>query len=1519
VGRNWWNEVMDADLHEVQRAAVAPTARLVEFLRDLVRTGQPTIRDVDHYEHDRGMVRWLQDLRRPLVDIDVDVDARPGEVVFSVDPVVSEPAPVPPEPIARWIDQLQVDDSAGPCPELSPDMPDELWTDENAAFYDRWAAAWGLWAEVDRRVSERRSWFDALAAVGRRLEQQDDVFELVIGTGLLSWAAGGTTVRHPLLTTPVDVRADAATGRIDVVVSPDATTRIWDRQLLEGRAGFEPGRAEVVRTELRSAEAHPLADENKELLARWRELALARARPYDHTWEPAAATPAADLRFAPVLVLRRRDRTSLIDYFDQMLRALSGPDAVAPLGLAQLLLALEPEDRLAWLESEGGTSGATIGDDPLFPLPANPEQRQIVERLTGDNGVVVQGPPGTGKTHTIANLVSALLAKGQRVLVTSQKAQALRVLRQKLPPPIQKLCVSLTDLGRGGSDELDESVTALSDRYSSFSPVAHEERVRDLVSARDAARQQVAELREAVRALRESETYVHPPVAAGYEGTKARIAERLTGEAGSCDWVPVPFPEEAPFDPPLSIGEMVELRRLTASGSAERRARTHQVLPDTATLPTGVAVRELVETEVAAAESARAASSEVSTALSAVDREQLAALRELVQDVATVLHQLGLGGEPERWPAHWYVQALVDGFAGRDMSIWQGLGRLAGHARSARDALAGIGLREVTLPAFDASGPDSLAGQIEAGRALRTHLAAGNTVKRRLRPAVQKRAERLLDGAAVNGVPVSTVELLDVVLARMEADQTGRVLVERWAAAGVQVERSQTLEQGVSQLVDLASTLDGVLLAVGRRAQAESALASLRVLIPLRSPQDWLAFTRSLDAVQARHDAEQATADLEEQAARLGLDGSLPTAPPELAAMARALAARDVEGYDAALQRLVGAFAEQEDQRRGDDLAARLHAAHPVLVDLVARTAADDDWDERLATFPDAWAWGRARTFFDAQRQAGLEERLAAKLDDAVQRVGRTTADLAAERAWGECLTRMTAHQEQALRSYRANMASRGAGQGRWAGRYAAGAREAMVEARGAVPAWIMPLREVVETIPPDKGSFDVVIVDEASQAGIDALFLLWLAPRVIVVGDERQCAPSQVHWGELQPIFDRLDDYLADVPEYLRLAFTPKSDLFSLLSTRFGSVIRLREHFRCMPEIVGWSSRMFYRDAPLVPLRQFGADRLAPLAAVHVPAAFVEGSGTRFHNRVEAQAVVDRIKACIADPAYDGRTFGVVVLQGRGQVQLIDDLLQSQVSQVDREQRRLRVGGPPDFQGDERHVMFVSMVIADRHRAVTSREWQRRFNVAASRAQEQMWLFHSVTADLLSPKDLRRSLLSYVLDPPATLDLPAFTGLGWGSERRDPFDSVFEQRAYLALRDRGYSVIPQVEVNGRRIDLVVVGSQGRLAVECDGDRWHSSPEAQLADVDRQLELERAGWTFWRVRESEFYLDPDAALTPLLTLLDQRGIHPGDLTPTTPAAPPANAPWEPIELSTDDTPDPQDAADLDLDLRPVPS
>ena len=101
-----------------------------------------------------------------------------------------------------------------------------------------------------------------------------------------------------------------------------------------------------------------------------------------------------------------------------------------------------------------------------FPLPTSKEQKQIADFLITKHypAVVCEGPPGTGKTHTIANIVSAYLCLGKRVLVTSKGAPALAVLRDRLPPTLQELCVDVSMSESMGMRQLQQTVERLANR-----------------------------------------------------------------------------------------------------------------------------------------------------------------------------------------------------------------------------------------------------------------------------------------------------------------------------------------------------------------------------------------------------------------------------------------------------------------------------------------------------------------------------------------------------------------------------------------------------------------------------------------------------------------------------------------------------------------------------------------------------------------------------------------------------------------------------------------------------------------------------------------------------------------------------------------------------------------------------------------------------------------------------------------------------------------------------------------------
>src|SRR5260370_32768916 len=103
-----------------------------------------------------------------------------------------------------------------------------------------------------------------------------------------------------------------------------------------------------------------------------------------------------------------------------------------------------------------------------------------------------------------------------------------------------------------------------------------------------------------------------------------------------------------------------------------------------------------------------------------------------------------------------------------------------------------------------------------------------------------------------------------------------------------------------------------------------------------------------------------------------------------------------------------------------------------------------------------------------------------------------------------------------------------------------------------------------------------------------------------------------------------------------------------------------LREHFRCMPEIIQSPNALCYANngTPLDPLRAYPANRLKPLVVRHVPDGYRTGSSESALNEPEADAILAQIAACIADPRYEGRTMGVISLQGEAQARLIEHKL---------------------------------------------------------------------------------------------------------------------------------------------------------------------------------------------------------------------------------------------------------------------
>jgi len=252
--------------------------------------------------------------------------------------------------------------------------------------------------------------------------------------------------------------------------------------------------------------------------------------------------------------------------------------------------------------------------------------------------------------------------------------------------------------------------------------------------------------------------------------------------------------------------------------------------------------------------------------------------------------------------------------------------------------------------------------------------------------------------------------------------------------------------------------------------------------------------------------------------------------------------------------------------------------------------------------------------------------------------------------------------------------------------------------------------------------------------------------------------------------------------------------------------------------------------------------------------------------NRLEAEVIAEEIVSILEDARFSGRTIGVVSLLGLDQAKYIDSVVRDRCSVSELINRRFQCGDARTFQGSERDIIFLSMVVDSAScKALSGNMFEQRFNVAASRARDRMYLVRSVTAAHLSERDLRLTLLRHFDKPIAVDESSSLAAL---------CESGFERDVYSQLVGRGYRVMPQLKTGAYRIDMVVEGSDDtRLAIECDGDEFHG-PDRWEHDMNRQRVLERAGWTFWRCFASTWSLHKDEVLDELLDRLAAMGIEP---------------------------------------------
>lgn len=1464
--------------------------RLVKYLEKLASLGKKSVRDIKDYNNCFWLSNVPQERECFTQAWGRDAEHEPDEWL-EVQNRREPDRPAVPASCKDWVNQsaLRIKND---LPELLPQIMRQIqnpdWREgsdqpevilhseclENHPEVQRdWESyvenKWLPWTEDHNAWEKVHKVYSVLFAIHQEQLRLGEEYELVLGLGLLTWKTPtGQLVRRHLLVADAILEFDAQLGKFTVRPHTEGAKLRPELDMLdiEERPAYAE---ETAKVSLAAAEDDPWNKAFVEGVLKALVHSINSQGEYDGSLEaksiPDSAKPIVE--YTPALILRKRSAEGLTETLKGIKKQIENGEDI-PVEFADLA-EIRPKDSR---ESSNGQEevNAAFDGEVFFPKPSNDEQRRIVDKLRTASGVLVQGPPGTGKSHTIANLICHLLATGKRILITAKTPRALQVLENHLPKELLPLCINLLGSGLEERRSLESSVSGILRKNEAWDEDRAKRELTELDDRLRNLREERSRVTRQLRDIRESEIHTQSIAEGTYTGTAARIAEAVNRNRTAYEW----FLDSAPLDGacPFSKNDLSNVLEKLREFTQEKRSELSLERPEV--FPTPEHFTDLVKKESTFNREEQSLAHEADEQLVHLLEKKDSSVIEGILDAFSAFR-----GKYEKLiprEASWKSGALCDILEGNtdELKLLQ---------KVTDEVICSIENNLERAEATRITFPDDTDIRLLYKDAciLKKHIESGGSLGwGPFRPKLVKDRLYLIKKVKVDGTNCSTTtafsRLAKIIQVRMEIEKAcdawkGRVEIQEGSYT-FKLNRLKSLNSMLANAFAIEEFVDKCRKAISQCSGIVEPVWSDEIQISkiLSSCKLVLVRTQQSCAVEEIWKVEKAVSCIATK------DGVHQVARDLLGAINN----RDVGQFTQYVNTIQKLKTQSQQLQEMDDEILKLDNFLPQLTKSIKQTYNDPCWKERIQNFDAAWHWSQARRWIEDYIQQKDVPALAKRAKQIEDEINNAIAMLAAHHAWSFCFSRLEEDHRRHMEAWRQSMRRLGKGTGKHAPRHRREAQEHLNACREAVPAWVMPLHRVWDTVSPSPGMFDVIIVDEASQCGFEGFPLFYLGKKILIVGDDKQISPESVgvDRGEVHGL---MEEFLHDFQ--FKSSFNIESSLFDHGKLRHGTQrITLREHFRCMPEIIRFSNDLCYLDTPLIPLRQYGPDRLLPLDHEFVDDGYREGSNNKVINRPEAEKIVTRIEKMCADNRYDGKTMGVVVLQGEAQAALIENQLLTRIGAEEMKRRRLVCGNPYSFQGDERDIMCLSLVAANNERIgpLTKALHERRFNVAASRAKDQMILFHSIKSNDLSDSDLRSKLLAFFENKQTgqiagierdELERRATQDNRWVLKAPEPFESWFEVDVALELRRKGFNVIPQYQVAEKRIDLVVEGGQAMLAIECDGDHWHGLDEYGK-DMDRQRQLERCGWQFFRIRESAFYSNKNDALAGLWQVLEERGI-----------------------------------------------
>jgi len=388
--------------------------------------------------------------------------------------------------------------------------------------------------------------------------------------------------------------------------------------------------------------------------------------------------------------------------------------------------------------------------------------------------------------------------------------------------------------------------------------------------------------------------------------------------------------------------------------------------------------------------------------------------------------------------------------------------------------------------------------------------------------------------------------------------------------------------------------------------------------------------------------------------------------------------------------------------------------------------------------------------------------------------------------------------------------------------------------------------------------AFDVVVFDEASQIfPQDAIGAVYRGKQLIVVGDSRQMPPTNFFTSMVEA---ESDEETGDVADF--------ESILDICQAAFPQ-LSLKWHYRSRYEsLIAFSNNSFY-GGTLITFPSVTRDR----AGVGVDYCYAEDGvfNRKTHqNAVEASRVLDIVYREIRE--HPERSLGVVAFS-ISQQEMIDRMLAVRRREDpsfedffsrDREEPFF-IKNLETVQGDERDTIIFSTAYGKDESGKLYHNFgplnraggERRLNVAVTRARENVILVSSMHFTDIDPKKSQAEGVA------ALRNYLQYAELGQAAAQRNESHKAPESgfcdpiisSICSFLEANGIRADAHVGVGKANVEIGVRDKEGRdyvLAIETDGDIYHSMRNVRDRDRLRREVLERMGWSYYRIWSTEW-------------------------------------------------------------------